>query len=123
MLLRLAVGLALILHGVSHVAEAATDPAVDTLGALCAIVAGGALLSGLFTASAALVATLISTIESATFLTDPRGSSAGQAPMFAVVLLVSLAITLLGPGAFSIDSYRFGRREIIIPGDLTSRRH
>jgi len=33
-----------------------------------------------------------------------------------------LAIALLGPGAFSIDSYRFGRREIVIPGDSPSRR-
>jgi hypothetical protein len=30
--------------------------------------------------------------------------------------VMSIAITLLGPGAFSLDAHLFGRREIIIPG-------
>jgi uncharacterized membrane protein YphA (DoxX/SURF4 family) len=30
-------------------------------------------------------------------------------------LVMSLALVLLGPGAFSLDAYMFGRREIIIP--------
>jgi uncharacterized membrane protein YphA (DoxX/SURF4 family) len=122
LLLRVAVGLALMLHGASHLAEGPTDPTGATLAALGALVAGVALLSGLFTASAALVATLISAIESVTILADPPAASPGQTPVFVVVLLVSLAIALLGPGAFSIDSYRFGRREIIIPGDPPLRR-
>jgi uncharacterized membrane protein YphA (DoxX/SURF4 family) len=123
LLLRLAVGLALTLHGASRIAETALHPTGGTLAALCAIVAGVALLSGLYTAAAALVAVLISAIESASVLVDLPGASTDQAPVFVVVLLVSLAIALLGPGAFSIDSYRFGRREIVIPGDSPSRRH
>lgn len=40
-----------------------------------------------------------------------------QFPAYSLVALVVLAtaIALLGPGAFSIDSQLFGRREILIP--------
>ena len=31
------------------------------------------------------------------------------------VIVLATAIALLGPGAFSIDSHLFGRREILIP--------
>ena len=30
-------------------------------------------------------------------------------------LAIVIAITLLGPGAFSLDSYFFARRKIIVP--------
>ena len=41
----------------------------------------------------------------------------------ALVVMVAVAIALLGPGAYSLDSYLFGRREIVIaaagvPGTL-----
>jgi hypothetical protein len=38
-------------------------------------------------------------------------------PAALFVAIVGAAIVLLGPGAFSLDSYLFGRREIIIPHD------
>jgi len=120
LLLRLAVGVALLLHGASGLAGPIASSA--TLLAALAIAAGAALLTGLFTATAAVVATLVSVVESIAFVSDPQTASTGQAPLFVLVLLVSLAIGLLGPGAFSIDSYRFGRREIVIPGDAP-RRH
>jgi uncharacterized membrane protein YphA (DoxX/SURF4 family) len=31
------------------------------------------------------------------------------------LLIISIAVTVLGPGAFSLDARLFGRREIIIP--------
>ena len=32
-----------------------------------------------------------------------------------VLAVISVAIALLGPGAYSLDGYLFGRREIVIP--------
>lgn len=32
-----------------------------------------------------------------------------------VIVLDALALCLLGPGAYSIDSYRFGRRVLVVP--------
>jgi uncharacterized membrane protein YphA (DoxX/SURF4 family) len=38
------------------------------------------------------------------------------APMIGIlVAIVALGIALIGPGAFSVDGYLFGRREIVIP--------
>src|SRR5260370_28169728 len=48
------------------------------------------------------------------FLTS--GENAHDKTVAALYLVViSIAITLLGPGAFSLDARLFGRREIIIP--------
>jgi uncharacterized membrane protein YphA (DoxX/SURF4 family) len=91
------------------------------VGAVVAFAAGAALLTGLFTGAAALAAALISSIQTIAFVSDADASA--QTSVFVVVLLVSVAIVLLGPGAFSIDSYRFGRREIVIPGEPPSSRH
>jgi hypothetical protein len=37
------------------------------------------------------------------------------AGMTAIALLDALALALLGPGAYSIDAYRFGRRGVVLP--------
>lgn len=36
-------------------------------------------------------------------------------PVASIVLLDALALALLGPGAYSLDSYRFGRRVVVLP--------
>lgn len=35
--------------------------------------------------------------------------------MVCIVSLDAVALALLGPGAYSIDSYRFGRRVVVLP--------
>lgn len=39
----------------------------------------------------------------------------GARLMTLVIVTSTVALALLGPGAFSIDGYLFGRREIVIP--------
>jgi uncharacterized membrane protein YphA (DoxX/SURF4 family) len=41
----------------------------------------------------------------------------------AVGILIAAALSLLGPGAFSVDSYRFGRRRVRFPEDDSPREH
>lgn len=114
--------MALVLHGESRFAEPGPLPAGQVASALLSILTGAALLTGLFTAAASVAATLLSTIEALPFVVGPPADASPRTPLFLLLLLVSVAIALLGPGAFSIDSYRFGRREIVIPGDTPSRR-
>lgn len=69
------------------------------------------LLIGLLTPVAALFVSL------GTGILWLRGAPAflpaGLSPLFIIVL--AAAIVMLGPGAYSLDGRRFGRREIVIP--------
>jgi hypothetical protein len=40
---------------------------------------------------------------------------AGNAVSLATVLLDALALALVGPGAYSVDAYRYGRRVVVLP--------
>lgn len=41
--------------------------------------------------------------------------SPGTVGFLAMTILCALALALLGPGAYSVDAYRFGRRVIVLP--------
>ena len=43
------------------------------------------------------------------------GPGVDAAPLAALFALDAIALALLGPGAYSIDSYRFGRRRVVLP--------
>jgi uncharacterized membrane protein YphA (DoxX/SURF4 family) len=83
--------------------------AVDTLSMLLAI----AVLIGFLTPiSCGLITIVYLTIGSGSLLVSNGQSSSFTALDFAVI---SAALVLLGPGAFSLDAKMFGRREIRIP--------
>lgn len=48
-------------------------------------------------------------------LISPNGNS--DATLVMALALASLALTLLGPGAYSVDGYLFGRRVLVHPGE------
>jgi uncharacterized membrane protein YphA (DoxX/SURF4 family) len=65
-----------------------------------------------------LVGTLISVEVIGNLIWRPLAPSLtalDEKPFEALLLTMAIAIVLLGPGAFSLDSRLFGRREIIIP--------
>ena len=78
--------------------------------------AGGAfLLAGLMTP---LVAALVAAGGIAAVLSWiplPGQALSDSYPAILNLIVLSIAIALLGPGAFSIDARMFGRREITIP--------
>jgi hypothetical protein len=76
--------------------------------ATCGFV-GLALCIGVFTP---LFAVLSLTIQLSQFVL--LWNDLGQR---AVGVLIATALSLLGPGAFSVDSYRFGRRRVRFPED------
>ena len=76
---------------------------------------GTALLIGFLTPIAGASASLANlAIGISWFLTSGENAHDKTVPALYLVV-ISIAITLLGPGAFSLDARLFGRREIIIP--------
>ena len=112
LLLRAAVGGVLVLQGGAWLAGRALGPWTWAAGPL-AIAAGAALLLGFFTPVASLLAVLDGLGAALSLL--PPSLPAASAPTDLLLALMAAAVFLLGPGAFSLDARRFGRREVVIP--------
>ncbi|HEX7828066.1 MAG TPA: hypothetical protein VF787_00340 [Thermoanaerobaculia bacterium] len=98
LLLRVAAGFALLMRGFAlFVAHDATAGAIAI--AVLALMAGVSLLAGFMTPIAGAIAVI---------------ASVNTTPLIDTAI-ISAALILLGPGAFSIDARLFGRREITIP--------
>jgi len=115
-LLRAAVGLTLIAQGTAHVTGAVEMTPTAIINDVIAVVIGGALMLGFLTPVAGTAAAVFSFMTALTWL--PSGAAVPfDGPVSFLHAIVSCAIALLGPGAFSVDSYLFGRREIVIPSE------
>jgi len=119
LLLRAIVGATAVVQGGMCVADRSTTTVVTLIAGFLSITSGALLLIGFLTPLAGLLVGLgsagisLSLFPSRTlYVLDLR-----LAALF--VAIVALAIVFLGPGAFSLDSRLFGRREVIIPA--TSR--
>jgi uncharacterized membrane protein YphA (DoxX/SURF4 family) len=112
--MRLAVALSAIVQSISTLVGSPTLPLNWAIG-LLEILVGTALLIGFLTPIAGASASVGNlAIGISWFMTS--GENAHDKTVAALYLVViSIAITLLGPGAFSLDARLFGRREIIIP--------
>ena len=98
LLLRMLVGVTLIAQTVTQVGSSELSASGWLLAALKLLVAG-CLLVGFVTPVVAVLIGLYSVAVA--FNVD--------------IVVLSTAIALLGPGAFSVDARMFGRREILIP--------
>jgi uncharacterized membrane protein YphA (DoxX/SURF4 family) len=113
-LMRLAVGLSGIVQGIGTFIDSPAQMLSCAIGSL-EIIAGAALLIGFLTPIAGASA-LLGNFAIAVSWFRTSGENAHDKTVAALYLVVmSIAITLLGPGAFSLDARLFGRREIIIP--------
>lgn len=115
LLLRAAVGITAVIQGGVYLTNGGSPTLETWVAGLFVATAGISLLIGFLTPlSGALVALATLCIARSWFpLPAPNLFST---PLPAVlVIVVSTAVALLGPGALSVDCRLFGRREIIIP--------
>ena len=121
-LLRTTIGCAFVAQGVGYLA--AWHDLKTASGAVCLVeVASGVLLvTGYFTPFAAVGAALSCVVTSLALVQSPAPNFFEARSDAALTMTIAVAIVCLGPGAFSIDSRRFGRREIIISEAASERR-
>jgi uncharacterized membrane protein YphA (DoxX/SURF4 family) len=117
LLLRITVGATAIAAGVTPFLNRPAEPMSVglTLIAFIAIACGVLLLIGFLTPGGAVLVAVGS--AGVTFPGSPSlaGDLLNASPTTGFVIVMAVAVLLLGPGAFSLDSYLFGRREIVIP--------
>jgi uncharacterized membrane protein YphA (DoxX/SURF4 family) len=112
LLLRSAAGFAALFQSVSCLSAGSASGWESWTFTLLNMLAGVLLIAGLLTpvASALVIACNLGFVFArSAALCHPVGAALAQ------TIIVALAIALLGPGAISLDSRLFGRREIIIP--------
>jgi len=73
-----------------------------------ALVISMALFAGFLTPVAAVISIVFHALIFSTL-------GSGGAGVLSLTAFDSLALALLGPGAYSFDSYRFGRRMVVLP--------
>jgi uncharacterized membrane protein YphA (DoxX/SURF4 family) len=112
--MRLAVALSAIVQGIGTFISSPAQILSWAIGSLETLV-GAALLIGFLTPIAGTSASLVNLAIGVSWFLRP-GEHAHDRTLAAFYLVaISIAITVLGPGAFSLDARLFGRREIIIP--------
>jgi uncharacterized membrane protein YphA (DoxX/SURF4 family) len=80
---------------------------------------GALLLLGFLTPLASSVACASLAAVGMSWLPPPVPDLAADGLTLVLMLAVNAAVILLGPGAFSLDSHLFGRREIVLPRRVT----
>jgi uncharacterized membrane protein YphA (DoxX/SURF4 family) len=112
--MRLAVALSAIVQGITTLIESPTQTLSWMIGSF-EILCGAALLIGFLTPIAGASASLGNLAMGVSWFLTSAENAHDKAVADFYLVVISIAITLLGPGAFSLDARLFGRREIIIP--------
>ena len=121
LLLRLTLGVYLIAQGVRIMApfvDAGTPPTILAALTGLAMLLGGALggvgILTPITQSMSAAAGLVTLFDALWAPASVPGLDAPW-PLALMTMVVAVSLSLLGPGAYSIDAFLFGRKEISIP--------
>jgi uncharacterized membrane protein YphA (DoxX/SURF4 family) len=79
---------------------------------LLGVVVGTGLLLGILTPVAGALAALCNCVF---WLLPSSAGTRGSVVITVYLVIMSIVVVFLGPGAFSLDAYLFGPREIVIP--------
>lgn len=118
LLLRVAVGGAATVQGVLCLSGFANHAIGVCIIDLTLILCGLALTVGLLTPLAGLFVGLCASGIALSWIPVPPFPLLDSKLVNCGMIITTVAIALLGPGAFSFDGYLFGRREIVIPPRL-----
>jgi uncharacterized membrane protein YphA (DoxX/SURF4 family) len=112
LLLRITIGVGLLTRAFSRLIEPQTSNDGMWAPGLLALVIGISFILGFLTPLAGFVSALAGVAIRWLY---PEWSASMTGLLSVNPLVMVIAITLLGPGAFSLDAYFFGRRKIIVP--------
>jgi uncharacterized membrane protein YphA (DoxX/SURF4 family) len=115
LLLRGAVGVTAVVEGATCLIARGDSPVWTGVGGSLAFAGGLLLLIGFLTPVAGVFLGLSSVGIALSWFPPPPAHLVRDGVASLLVVVVAAAIILLGPGAYSVDCYLFGRREIIIP--------
>jgi len=112
LLLRAALGMTTLIQGAVYLSVQSDTSVWTSFVGIAAIVCGVLILLGFLTP---VIGALLfaSGLITAFFLLSAAIQISASPVIYGIIL--SSAVVLLGPGAFSLDAHLFGRREIIIP--------
>lgn len=115
LLLRATCGGLLTIQGLAYLLASQSGRLADAVAACLAIATGILLLSGCLTRVAASVATVACASSIFSWLSVAGMDVFGGKLPSMLIAVIAASIFCLGPGAFSLDAYFFGRREVVIP--------
>ena len=107
-------GCLLIAQGIGYIQTQNRTLAASGM-AVFTFASGAFLLAGLMTALVAVLVAVASIGAALSWIPLPGQHLLDSYLEILNVIVLSIAIALLGPGAFSLDARMFGRREITIP--------
>jgi uncharacterized membrane protein YphA (DoxX/SURF4 family) len=115
LLLRVAVGMVALFLGGSYLSESAASTAGTWFCGMIGSASGAALLIGIGTPIAGVVAGVGAMGLGFSIFPPPALNLFDEKLPAILATIIAAAIVFLGPGAYSLDARLFGRREIIIP--------
>lgn len=115
LILRATVGVTAVLQGCAFVPWHESAPSWLWSVAIVMCLGGGALILGALTALTGLTIGLVEVGTVCSLLPSANPTLLHSKTALFLVIAMTIAVILIGPGAFSIDARLFGLREIKIP--------
>ena len=115
LLLRATGAVALVSYSVIHLISGQDAKVLTLIVAVLSSIGGLLLLFGLFNWLACSLSALFSLGTVLALIPTPMLNGASAKFCAAFTAVIAIALLCLGPGAYSLDARRHGRREIIIP--------